>query len=126
MSKVKSKNTNIELLLRRALFKKGYRFRLHYRVFGTPDIVLPSKKIAIFCDGDFWHGKSYKKAKINYKTFWKNKIKENISRDKKVNGILRKEGWEVVRLWKSDILKNIDRCVEKVERAIEKYNDTDF
>lgn len=124
MSKVKSRNTNIELLLRRALFRKGYRFRLHYRISGTPDIVLPSKKIAIFCDGDFWHGKHFKRENINYKKFWKNKIKANIIRDKKVNTKLRKDGWKVIRFWKSEILKNLDRCVDTIEQTLEKLNNS--
>lgn len=59
MKSVKNKNTDIELLLRKALYRKGYRFRVKYNLFGKPDIVFLSKRIAIFCDGDFWHGKTY-------------------------------------------------------------------
>lgn len=115
MRRVRNKGTNIELILRKALFKKGLRFRVKNRLFGKPDIIFPSKKIAIFCDGDFWHGKNYEKEKKNYKKFWKDKILINLKRDKKVNRALKKEGWIVLRFWKTDILKNSNKCVDRIE-----------
>lgn len=118
MSKVRSRDTNIEILLRKALFARGYRFRIHYRVFGRPDIVFPGKKIAIFCDGDFWHGKNFKKERGGYKRFWVEKIGTNLHRDRNVNKYLRKHGWTVLRFWKSDILRSIDGCITKIELSL--------
>jgi len=115
MRKVKNKNTNIEIILRKGLFKKGYRFRVKNSVFGKPDIIFPTQKIAIFCDGDFWHGKNYKQEVKNYKDFWRDKIKVNMTRDKKVNKRLKQEGWKVFRFWKTEILKSPDKCIEKME-----------
>lgn len=115
MRRVKNKNTNIELLLRKKLFKKGYRYRLKSRLFGKPDIIFSSKRLVIFCDGDFWHGKNYEKEKKNYKKFWKDKILINLERDKKVNRTLKKEGWKIIRFWKTDILKNSNKCVDRIE-----------
>ena len=119
MSRVRSRNTDIEILLRKALFAKGYRFRIHYPIIGKPDIVFPTQKVAIFCDGDFWHGRYYKKESKNYNEFWEKKIKGNIERDKKVKQILKKQGWKVIRFWKSEIKKDIDKCLEKISTLLE-------
>lgn len=117
MSRVKSKNTDIELILRKALTQKGYRYRLHYKIEGSPDIVFTKQKIAIFCDGDFWHGKNFKKEKTHYKTFWVQKIEKNIKRDKTVNSQLRKKGWVVIRFGKDDLKKNLSNCILHIEQA---------
>ena len=86
--------------------------------FGKPDICFKSKKIAIFCDSDFWHGKYYKEGinipKTN-KDYWIKKFNRNIKRDKDVNEILNKEGWKVLRFWESDIKRDIDKCVKKLK-----------
>lgn len=119
MSLVKNKNTDIELILRKKLWAKGFRYRTNYKIIGRPDIVLPKFKAAIFCDGDFWHGRKYKKEVKNYKKFWKNKIETNINRDKTVNKELRKIGWTVIRFWKSQILKNADKCVNDIIKIIQ-------
>jgi DNA mismatch endonuclease Vsr len=74
----------------------------------------------VFCDGDFWHGKNYKKEHSNYEPFWVEKIKRNIDRDKLVNKTLRKDGWRVLRFWKSDILKNLKGCIDKIESELQK------
>ncbi len=116
MAKVKSKDTNIEVIVRKLLWSSGYRYRINYKIFGKPDIVFPKQKIAIFCDGDFWHGKNYRKEKKVYKEFWKDKILTNIKRDKKVNRTLRKNNWKVVRFWKTDILKNPDKCLKIIKK----------
>jgi len=118
MRKVKNRNTDIELIVRKGLFRRGYRYKLKSKLFGKPDIVFPSEKIAIFCDGDFWHGKNYAKEKKNYKSFWKEKILVNIERDKNVNKILKKQGWKVIRFWKTEILKSPDKCIKKIEKFI--------
>ncbi len=107
--KIKSKNTKIELALRRELWKMGYRYRIHDKtVAGTPDIVFKKQKIAIFCDSEFWHGKKYLEGQKFKKNadYWESKIKNNIERDKRVDEALKKEGWTVLRFWGEDIIKN--------------------
>lgn len=118
MRRVKNKDTNIELLLRKALFKNGLRFRVRNKLFGKPDIVFPKQKIAIFCDGDFWHGRNFKNEEQKYKKFWKEKIKNNMERDKLVNKTLKKSGWKMLRFWKTEILKDPNKCVEKVKEFL--------
>ncbi len=118
MRRVKNSNTNIEILLRKELFKRGYRYRVKNKLFGKPDFVLVNKKIAIFCDGDFWHGKNYKNEKDRYNKFWRDKILVNMKRDKIVNKELKKQGWEVLRFWKTDIIKNPAKCVNQIEEFL--------
>lgn len=117
---IKSKNTSIEIMLRRKLYSLGYRYRLHAsNVFGKPDIVFPSRKIAVFCDSEFWHGKKYLEGE-RFKTnsdFWESKILRNIERDFKVNAELRKIGWLVLRFWDSEIKKDIGKCILQIEQA---------
>ena len=118
MRQIKSKNTNIELKLRKHLYKEGIKYRTNSALFGKPDIVLTKYRIVIFCDGDFWHGKTYRKDKNKYNKFWKEKIVTNIKRDKLVNKILKKDGWKVIRFWKSDIQSKIDVCIRKIMNEI--------
>lgn len=117
--KIKSKNTGIELLLRRELWKQGYRYRINDKtVFGKPDIVFHKQKIAIFCDSEFWHGKKFlegEKFKVN-NDFWEAKIKRNIERDQEVNRILESEGWQVVRFWGREIIKNMPNCISVINQ----------
>jgi DNA mismatch endonuclease (patch repair protein) len=118
--KIKSKNTKIELALRKELWKMGYRYRIHDKTtFGTPDIVFRKQKIAIFCDSEFWHGKKYiegQKFKKNA-LYWETKIKNNIKRDKKVNKTLKKEEWTVLRFWGEDIIKEREIVINKIKRS---------
>ena len=118
MRSVKNKNTNIELLLRKALFKRGYRYKVKNSLFGKPDFIFSTQKVAVFCDGDFWHGKNYRKENKNYKKFWKEKIKLNMKRDIAVNSKLEKEGWTVLRFWKTDILKNLLKCADQIGKTL--------
>lgn len=117
----KGKDTKIEILLRKALWHKGIRYRKQYRIFDChPDIVITKYKIAIFCDGDFWHGKNYEEHKIEHNSsFWDNKIKRNMERDLENTIMLRDNDWTVLRFWETDIKKNLDICVEAVLRVIE-------
>ena len=119
MKRVKSKDTSIEIKLRKALWKKGYRYRVNCKqVFGKPDICFLSQRIAIFCDSKFWHGKYYQENKRIPKTntqYWKNKFVRNIKRDIEVNETLLKKGWIVLRFWEEDINKNIEYCVKTIE-----------
>lgn len=117
MSRIRSKNTKPELLLRKKLFKKGFRYRVNYNNLpGSPDIVFTKKKIAIFVDGDFWHGRYFNERKHAYNEYWLKKIKRNIERDKSVTEKLLNGGWKVLRIWGKDLIKTPDNFVEKIER----------
>lgn len=117
---IKSKNTAIEMILRRKLYSLGYRYRIHCTgIHGKPDIVFSGKKIAVFCDSSFWHGKKYlegEKFKTNSE-FWERKISQNIERDKKVNNLLTQNGWRVLRFWYHEIKKDLDLCIEQIKLA---------
>lgn len=116
MSKIRGKNTKIELLVFRELSKRGIYFQKHYnRVPGSPDIALPRKKIAIFIDGDFWHGYNYTKNKKRLpKAYWRAKIEANMARDIKNRRKLRGMGWRVLRVWEHSLAKNKDDAIEKI------------
>ena len=122
MSRIKSSNTSIEVLLRKALWHSGIRYRVNYsKLPGTPDIAITKHRIAIFCDGEFWHGKDWgsKKDKIHSnRDYWLPKIDRNIVRDNDVNKALSYLGWTVIRFWGVDIQKNLNRCVEDVKEEI--------
>ena len=122
MSRIKSNNTSIEVSLRNALWHSGIRFRKNYKKLpGSPDIVISKHRIAIFCDGEFWHGKDWerKKNKIqSNREYWIRKIERNIDRDNEVNRSLYSSGWTVIRFWGSEIKNNIDGCVKEIEDAI--------
>ena len=113
MSRIRSKGTRIERIFADELKRAKIKYRGYFHVVGKPDFVLLSKKIAIFCDGSFWHG--YMKMKTerhNFKRrkkFWMQKILNNIERDKKVNRILRKQGWKVIRFWDCRPLSNLEK-----------------
>lgn len=111
MQHIKSNNTKIELLLRKELWKKGYRYRKNYKELpGKPDIALTKYKIAIFCDGEFFHGKDWEALKLRLEKstnseFWINKIARNRKRDDEINKKLYSMGWIVLRFWGNDIKK---------------------
>lgn len=125
MSLIRSKDTQIEIMLRKALWKKGYRYRKNVStIFGKPDIVLPKYKIAIFCDSEFFHGKDWDQLsarilKGDNSSYWYSKIQRNINRDMEVDRTLRGEGWKVIRFWGSDIKKNLAECVRTVDEAVQ-------
>lgn len=121
MSRIKGKNTSIELILRKELWKRGLRYRLNDKsVFGKPDIVFKGKKIAIFCDSEFWHGKKFLEGEIpkNNQDFWVKKLSRNIERDKEVNNKLNEDGWIVLRYWEKDIKKDINSIVDEIEQVL--------
>lgn len=112
----KSQNTSIEISLRKALWKQGIRYRKNYnKIIGKPDIAITKYKIAVFCDGDFWHGKR-DIGKCNY--YWNNKIKRNIERDLETTIALRDAGWIVLRFWESNIKNNLVECIEEIKKTI--------
>lgn len=124
MKNIKSKDTSIELIMRKALWNKGFRYRKNYDLLpGKPDIVLVKYKIAIFCDSEFFHGKNWGNLKEKLKKsknsdFWINKISNNIERDNNVDKQLMAMGWSVIRFWGEDIKKNTDVCVKTIEDLI--------
>lgn len=124
MQAVKSKNSQLEVSLGKALWAKGYRYRKNdKRIFGKPDFTFTKYRVAVFCDSEFWHGKDWEVRKSDHKTnqdFWLPKIERNIERDKEVNAELTRIGWIVLRFWGKDIIKNIDKCVNEIEDAISK------
>lgn len=124
MKNIKSENTSIERILRKALWEKGYRYRKNvHSLPGTPDIVLTKYKIAIFCDGEFFHGKDWEVLRPRIEkgansSYWVSKITRNMSRDDEANKALLFEGWTVIRFWGKDIFKRTDECVKTIEEII--------
>ena len=116
MVAIKSRDTKIEVSLRKALWHRGVRYRKYMKLFNChPDIVITKYKIAVFCDGDFWHGKTFERYDVHTNAdFWHEKIKRNVERDLENTIELRDNGWTVLRFWESDIKKNLNRCVERV------------
>ena len=110
--------------MRKALWAKGYRYRKNYRKLpGKPDIALTKYKIAIFCDGEFFHGKDWTVLKprlenSNNSDYWINKITRNMQRDDEVNKQLLYLGWTVIRFWGKEIKKSTDECVRVIEETI--------
>ncbi|MBD5510080.1 MAG: very short patch repair endonuclease [Lachnospiraceae bacterium] len=124
MQNIKSSNTRIEVLLRKALWKKGYRYKKNCKNLpGKPDIALTQYKIAVFCDGEFFHGKDWevlkpRLEKSNNSEFWISKISRNRERDDEVNKKLLFMGWTVIRFWGNDIKENTDACIKVIEETI--------
>lgn len=120
----KSKNTVAELLLRKALWSRGLRYRLHVADLpGKPDIVFAKHRVAVFIDGDFWHGRNWgqleKKlsARANAE-YWIAKIQYNRNRDEEQTLALEAAGWTVVRFWETDIIRDVEEPVEMVVAAL--------
>ena len=118
MSRIRGKDTSIEVKLRKALYEKGCRYRCNSKyIFGHPDISFKGVKVVVFCDSEFWHGKDFeeneKKIQSN-RDYWIPKIKRNIERDKEVNEKLTQEGYLIFRYWGGEIQKNLDKCVTEI------------
>ena len=124
MQAVKNKNTKIEVLLRKELWSRGLRYQKNSKkVFGKPDIVFIGKKVAVFCDSEFFHGYDWENKQKEIKSnrdFWIPKIERNMQRDKEVNDTLEKSGWTVLRFWGNDIKKNLQACADEIERVVRK------
>jgi DNA mismatch endonuclease (patch repair protein) len=122
MSRIRSGDTGIETSFRKALWHDGIRYRKNYKKLpGTPDIAITKHKIAIFCDGEFWHGKDWAGRKNRIKSnpeFWLEKIERNIRRDRDTNKKLEAMGWTVLRFWGKDIKNDLPACVREVQDAI--------
>lgn len=120
MSKIRGSNTNPELMVFRELRRRKIYFQKHYRIGRISiDVALPKKKIAVFVDGDFWHGRDFgRRQKKLPKIYWRNKIATNITRDKKVRSYLRRNGWRVLRVWESDVMKAKSKMFSKIEKFL--------
>ncbi len=122
MQAIRSKDTSIELALRKALWERGIRYRKNYKkLIGKPDIAITKYKIAVFCDSDYWHGYDWENRNQRIKSnrdYWVPKIERNMERDREVTSALQSEGWLVIRFWEWQIKKHLDECVEEVLRAV--------
>ena len=118
MSRIRGKNTKIDLKMKEELKKKKIRFEMYPKMFGNPDFIIKKKKIAIFCDGDFWHGYKYYEKKKPAKKYWRDKLEGNMRRDKRISRKLRREGWSVLRFWEHYIEKNPEKCLKKIKRKM--------
>ena len=127
MSSIPSRNTEPEIILRKALWNKNLRYRVNYKKLpGKPDIVFTLYHVAVFCDGDYWHGHNWairglgslEEELAGYSEFWRAKITRNIERDAEINRSLAELGWTVVRIWESDIRKDVNDCVNTVKQAL--------
>jgi len=121
MSAIKSKNTKAELALRKRLWSQGLRYRIHYNVEGRPDIAFPSKKIAVFVDGCFWHKcpDCFSCPKTN-EAYWIPKLNRNVERAEEVNAVLEAEGWKVLRFYECRIKKDLEGVVNIISAEIKK------
>lgn len=122
MKQVKNKDSKIEVALRKELWNRGLRYQKNVTsIFGKPDLVFKGKKVAVFCDSEFWHGYNWEKRKKDFKShqeFWIPKIERNMERDKEVTAELQKQGWTVLRFWGKEIKKNVCGCADIIEKAV--------
>jgi DNA mismatch endonuclease Vsr len=118
MSRVRSSGSEIERILGKALWQAGLRYRKQYPIFGKPDFVIVRRRIAIFCDSEFWHGYRWgKQRRSEHKSnqsYWFSKIERNRARDRLVNRRLKKSGWRVIRFWEREVLHDAAFCASKV------------
>lgn len=122
MQAIRSTGSRIETILARAMWARGYRYRKNSRtVPGKPDISIKRLKIAIFVDGEFWHGKDWETRKTWLKSnqdFWLAKIERNMRRDLEVNNHLEELGWNVLRFWGEDVINRLDWCLFHIDKAV--------
>ncbi len=124
MSRIRGKDTSIEIILRKALWNKGYRYRKNDKTLpGRPDITLGKYRVAIFCDSEFFHGKDWPELKAKLKNgknpdYWIAKIQRNMERDREKDASLRGAGWTVIHFWGNDIKGDVDKCISAIEEII--------
>jgi DNA mismatch endonuclease (patch repair protein) len=127
MSHIRSSDTKPEIFFRKALWKMGIRYRKNVKgLFGKPDIAIKKYKVAIFIDGDFWHGANWEKRHFSsreemlssYTDYWQKKIRRNIERDNEVNEYYRNSSWTILRFWQSDIEKDLNACIIKAWETV--------
>lgn len=130
MASVRSKGTRPEIQLKKYLRLIGRRFRSHpANIPGRPDFIFPKERVAVFLDGDFWHGHQWRVRALpslnrqfsasKNKAYWIEKIKRNVARDRRITRRLHRLGWHVVRLWESDLKKDFVKCLKRVQRKVE-------
>ena len=123
MAHVSLKNGKAERILAKALWHSGVRYRKNdKRLPGSPDIAITKHKIAVFVDGEYWHGQNWEERKARLRSnrdYWIEKIEENMARDKRNNVSLSEMGWKVIRFWEKEVLKDTDSCVQRVLSLIE-------
>lgn len=123
MRKIRSKDTSIEVLLRKRLWHNGYRYRKNYKKLpGSPDIAITKYKIAVFCDSEFFHGKDWELLKARLERgknpqYWIRHIEENMERDRRVDKELDALEWTVIRFWGNDIKKDLEGCLRVIEEV---------
>lgn len=126
-----SSDTTHEHLLRVTLWKRGLRYRKNVRTLpGKPDIVFPRERVAVFCDGDFWHGRHWRRLSSKLQggtnpSYWTHKIKANRSRDRRVVRLLKSDGWNVIRIWETDIRQDPARAARIVESLVQRSRQGD-
>lgn len=122
MSKVRLKNGKAETILAKKIWHKGYRYRRNYKKLpGSPDVSILRYRVAVFVDGEFWHGENWeeRKAKLKHnREYWIEKIEENMARDKRVDAQLQELGWIPIHFWEKQVLKNTDECVNTILELI--------
>ena len=122
MKAIRYKDTKIEIVLRKELWSRGIHYRKNCKDLpGKPDIVFKGKKIAVFCDSEFWHGFDWENQKNRIGTkreYWIPKIERNIERDKEVNRELQELGYTVIRFWGKSILKSPSGCADEIEAVL--------
>jgi DNA mismatch endonuclease (patch repair protein) len=119
MSRIRGMNTGPERVVRRCAYRRGLRYRIHVMTLaGRPDMVFTRERVAVFIDGDFWHGWHFSKWSKRLSTFWKAKIEGNRKRDRRNFARLRRAGWHVVRLWEHQVRKNAEGCVDRIEEHL--------
>lgn len=117
------RDTRAEMVLRKALYRSGLRYRVDVAALpGRPDIVVSSSRLAVFCDGDFWHGRALRKRLAKLKRghnarYWVSKIRTNVARDRRNERRLRRLGWRCLRLWESDVIADPQKAAKKVLQA---------
>ena len=123
MQKIRSKDTSIEVVLRKRLWHGGYRYRKNYKKLpGSPDIAITKHKIAVFCDSEFFHGKEWDRLKTRLERgknpqYWIRHIEENMERDRRVDKELEALDWTVIRFWGNDIKKDLEGCLRVIEET---------
>lgn len=120
MSSIRSKNTKVEMEFVEGLLSEGIDgFECHKKMLGNPDIVFEGERLAIFIDGDFWHGYNWiSKGKLPPQGYWQEKITKNMERDRLVTSQLESEGWKVMRFWEHEVKADLSKCIITVTEAI--------
>ncbi len=120
MSRIRGRDTKVELAVRKELHRRGYRFRVNAAwLAGKPDVVFTKIRLAIFIDGDFWHGWKFDQWSHKLAPYWREKISGNKARDLRRTASLRREGWTVMRIWEHDVKKSLERCTERIAAKVD-------